>query len=327
MLLQLFICFSGIFICYLLNGIAIESITNIFGERIFTFYIFMVLIPSIFNFLFAKLTIIIQTHTNNYYSQDGKIEQKKNVPKYMYILCSIFMMSSMLCSNAALGYINYPTQLILKSIKPIPVLFCGICFAEKLYSIHRFMSTLIIVVGVTLFMYQQYVLKNSFMLNTEGEHVDISHYSYGWILVFFSLLSDGLLAATQERMRLNYCLDTHVFMYYINVYTSIVLLIVVIISQELLKFITFMKDHPHELIYLFFFGLTSAIGQNFIYYTITNFGPLSCSIITTTRKFFSVLFSVYVFSHGMSLQMWICVFLVFLGLGFDVFIQYKSTTF
>jgi UDP-galactose transporter B1 len=47
------------------------------------------------------------------------------------------------------------------------------------------------------------------------------------------------------------------------------------------------------------------------------FGPLKCSVITTTRKFFTVLGSVFIFNNPMSTKQWIGTFLVFLGLIID----------
>lgn len=41
------------------------------------------------------------------------------------------------------------------------------------------------------------------------------------------------------------------------------------------------------------YSLASAVGQNFIYYMITQFGPLELTAVTTTRKIFTTLYSVF----------------------------------
>ena len=46
---------------------------------------------------------------------------------------------------------------------------------------------------------------------------------------------------------------------------------------------------------------------------ISEFGPLPCSIITTTRKCFTVLASVIFFGNSLSGQQWIGAALVFTG--------------
>ena len=57
--------------------------------------------------------------------------------------------------------------------------------------------------------------------------------------------------------------------------------------------------------------------QNFIFMTVANFGPLTCSIITTTRKFFTILGSVLLFGNSLIARQWFGVICVFAGLTLD----------
>lgn len=50
---------------------------------------------------------------------------------------------------------------------------------------------------------------------------------------------------------------------------------------------------------------------------VTTFGPLACSIATTTRKFFTILASVIVFGHALLYRQWAGTAFVFMGLGLD----------
>lgn len=56
--------------------------------------------------------------------------------------------------------------------------------------------------------------------------------------------------------------------------------------------------------YLLAFSLASAVGQNFIFYTITSFNPLVMTTITTTRKFFTIVFSVIFYGHAIGTRQW-----------------------
>lgn len=51
--------------------------------------------------------------------------------------------------------------------------------------------------------------------------------------------------------------------------------------------------------------------------TVTTFGPLTCSIMTTTRKFFTILGSVIIFGHVITSRQIVGTVLVFIGLGLD----------
>jgi UDP-galactose transporter B1 len=57
-------------------------------------------------------------------------------------------------------------------------------------------------------------------------------------------------------------------------------------------------------VFFFIFEIGSAVGQSFIFYTISNFEPLVCSTVTTTRKIFSVLLSIFVNNHKLDARGW-----------------------
>lgn len=62
----------------------------------------------------------------------------------------------------------------------------------------------------------------------------------------------------------------------------------------------------------------------FIYTMVVNFGSLMCSVVTTTRKFFTVLASLIIFGHAMSTQQVIGTVLVFAGLMADQLLTKKQ---
>lgn len=66
----------------------------------------------------------------------------------------------------------------------------------------------------------------------------------------------------------------------------------------------------------FFFFTRRA--QHFIFVAINSFGSLVNITITTTRKFFGVLLSVFVNKSELRRPQWCAVMLVFLGLGMQV---------
>jgi len=314
MLSKLLICFSGIFISYIVNGYAIEYLTTTFGKKIFTFYLVMILSPSLCNACFG---MVLLTH-----SKENK-DQHDPVPRRFYFLCSFFQMASMIFANAALAYIAYPTQLVMKSSKPIFILAAGLlCMKKGIHHPSRILSTLIIVFGVTGFMYQQYLNKlNKTSSNTEsdvhGESI------FGWSLVCISLFFDALLGFTQDWARCKHTLNTNRMIYNINVYSSLLLIAGILFTNEIQPFIVFFQGNPSVVICLFLIGITGAIGQGFIFYTIAMFGPLTCSIITNVRKFFQIFLSVFMFSHVVTIHMFFFVCVVFSGLMLDVWSQFR----
>jgi len=61
------------------------------------------------------------------------------------------MLGSMGFSNASLGYLNYPTQVIFKCCKLIPVMIGGILIQKKVYKIIDVIAALCMCAGLILF--------------------------------------------------------------------------------------------------------------------------------------------------------------------------------
>jgi UDP-galactose transporter B1 len=65
----------------------------------------------------------------------------------MYAICSLSYLGAMLASNEALQYVSYPTQVLGKSIKPVPVMLLGVLIARKSYPKLKYVCVLMIVTG------------------------------------------------------------------------------------------------------------------------------------------------------------------------------------
>ena len=83
------------------------------------------------------------------------------------------------------------------------------------------------------------------------------------------------------------------------------------------SFLAFCQRHPAVLGQLATFSVASALGQYFIFMCVSEFGPLPCSIATTTRKFFTVLASVIIFGNALTNKQWLGAAFVFTGLILD----------
>lgn len=144
-----------------------------------------------------------------------------------------------------------------------------------------------------------------------------SYLSVGELLLLLSLTMDGLTSAIQERMRVEYKSKSGHMMLNMNLWSVIFSGIVIVISGELFDFIHFLQRYPFTIWHITTFSLAGAFGQYFIFLTVVDFGPLPCSIITTTRKFFTVLGSILIFGNNLSPRQWLSTFIVFSGLFLD----------
>jgi UDP-galactose transporter B1 len=141
----------------------------------------------------------------------------------------------------------------------------------------------------------------------------------GEMLLLFSLACDGFTGAIQERMKSEHQSKPGHMMLQMNLWSTLFLGVGLVVTGELWQFTGFVHRFPFVVWNILSFSLMSALGQLFIFLTVAEFGPLPCSIITTTRKFFTVLVSVLYFGNALSGRQWFGTTLVFTGLSFDSF--------
>ncbi|UJR09108.1 hypothetical protein I4U23_013355 [Adineta vaga] len=294
---KLFVCFLGIFGAYLLFGIVQESIVKgKYGKNDkFTYIISLVFFQCIFNAIVSKVILVIRkTH-------------RDTTPSKMYAFASFTYLFAMLASNYALEFVSYPMQVLGKSVKPVPVMLLGVLVARKRYPLVKYLYVLLIVAGVVLFMYKK---PEKATKATEANAI----IGIGEFLLIVSLAFDGLTGGIQDRIRDSHRVQAYHMMYSMNIWSCLWALIGVVATGEIYGLYNFLTAYPDVITKMFLLGLTGAIGQNFIFLTIEWFGPLTCSIFTTTRKFFTILCSVIIFGNPISTQQMLGTGLVFIGL-------------
>lgn len=221
----------------------------------------------------------------------------------------------MVASNVSLSYVSYPTQVLGKSAKPIPVLILGVLIGGKHYPRIKYLIVLLIVAGVALFFYKDGASAN----NGSQQPKLFNTIGFGETLIIISLVLDGLTGTIQDKLRSAHSVSAYHMMYAVNAFASVYLAASVVLSGELWSVTEFIQRHPSILLNIAVFSIASAIGQNFIFLTVTHFGPLTTSIITTTRKFFTILASVLLFGNPLFYRQWVGVVMVFVGLGIDAY--------
>ncbi|PZC75938.1 hypothetical protein B5X24_HaOG205331 [Helicoverpa armigera] len=304
-----FIVYAGaIFVCYFIYGMLQEKITRgKYGENNekFTCTLSLVLTQCIVNYVFVQLLMLSWK------------KESDSTRKIYYFSSALTYLLGMVCSNMALQWINYPTQVVGKAAKPIPVMILGVLIGHKSYPMKKYLFVLLIVLGVIMFMYKDQGKKSV---------EDSSGLGIGEVLLFLSLTMDGLTGAVQERIKSESSPSAYLMMMNTNWWSSLILSIGVLLSGEIFKFFVFVSTYPEVIIYLVGLAVVGALGQMFIFYMVAEFGPLPCSVVTTTRKFFTVLTSVIIFGNVLLPRQWLGAVLVFSGLFLDMFYSKGKAT-
>ncbi|NXY50362.1 S35B1 protein, partial [Ceuthmochares aereus] len=205
---------------------------------------------------------------------------------WLYAACSLSYLGAMVSSNSALQFVSYPTQVLRRSLKQS--LLLGGCVVRCCCPVGRPYRVLL-------------------------------EAASGWAEPC-SPSTAGIISLPVNGMRIvTWCGQRLIGL---SLGSELMLLILIFLpgilfTGELWEFLSFTERYPSIIYNILLFGLTSALGQSFIFMTVVYFGPLTCSIITTTRKFFTILASVILFANPISALQWVGTVLVFLGLGLD----------
>ncbi|KAA0200199.1 hypothetical protein HAZT_HAZT001260 [Hyalella azteca] len=300
--LKLLLYASAIFILYFYYGILQERITRTqYGENKekFIYSLALVFFQCIVNAFYAKMML-------QFVLQQGEDTTKRSY----YATSALTYLLAMVSSNMALQWVPYPTQVVGKSCKPIPVMIMGVIIGRKVYSLKKYLFIGLIVMGVVLFIYKD-------QQATTAAAAEVSGPGLGELLLLLSLIMDGLTGAVQERMISEHKTKSGYMMLNMNAWSIGYVAFALLVTGEIFAFWAFVQRFPFVLYNMLVFSVCSALGQFFIFLMVSDFGPLPCSITTTTRKFFTVLGSVLIFGNALTIRQWVGTAVVFAGLTLD----------
>lgn len=241
----------------------------------------------------------------------------RGVPFKMFAISGATQVFAKTCTSLSLANgLSFPVATLAKSAKMAPVMAGSLVVGGATYNIREYLQVVAIMGGTAI-------------VNFGGKHHGDESSSKSTILglsyIIGSLIFDGTTAGFQKRLqvetaKLNCKPKPYDFMFWTNLFMGITAILFAILLNEITTGVSFCVNHPHIFIKILQFSLCSAIGQSFIFYTLANFDPLILTTITTTRKIFSVLFSVLVKGGKASLSVtgWLGILIACLGIASEL---------
>ncbi len=95
------------------------------------------------------------------------------------------------------------------------------------------------------------------------------------------------------------------------------------VTSELLSSLTMLTSCPTLCHDLLLFCICAAVGQVLIFVVMQEFGSLVWITISITRKLFTILLSIFMFGHNVSVGQWVGIGCVFVGLSVESGMEYK----
>ncbi|GAA5911042.1 hypothetical protein JCM8208_003966 [Rhodotorula glutinis] len=238
----------------------------------------------------------------------------------------------------ALSHISFPTLLLGKSCKLVPVMLMNILLYRRKFPLHKYLLVALVTVGIYVFMAFKPAKPGKAGSGPESSSL------LGLVLLAVNLVLDGVTNATQDHVFASYrALDGPQMMFFMNLFATVFTFAALVTpyallpavlrpvaaasgahSNELASSLAFVATHPAVKLDILLFGLTGSVGQIFIFVTLSLYGSLTLVTITVTRKMATMLLSVFVFDHKLSKGQWAGVGLVFGAVAMEAVIARRE---
>jgi UDP-galactose transporter B1 len=264
---------------------------------------------SIFQNLFSW---IVATCVNRFvYNQE---KSKMDVKSEITIAFCNF--SSVNLASQSLLYTSFPVQALMKSSKIISILIVSFLIGSAAnHTKSQYFCGFIITTGIVIFNLFQDTSKHASDQGTSW---------IGLLMITGSLFCDGFLGTKQSEVKKKYNPSSWDQMESLNKWAGLMCFAMATVTLQVPEFVGFILKYPAVVKDVVLLALLGTMGQVFIFYTIYAFSPLFLSIVTTTRKFFTVLASIAIYGHVLNIYQWCSIGLVFIGVTIEMLSGDKS---
>ncbi|XP_023018898.2 adenosine 3'-phospho 5'-phosphosulfate transporter 1 [Leptinotarsa decemlineata] len=240
-------------------------------------------------------------------------QPRHRCPLYKYIFCSFSNIMSSWCQYEALKYVSFPHQVLAKASKTIPVMIMGKIISRTKYEYYEYVTAVMLSVGMLFF-----------MVDTGNDRSKSTVTTFSGVLLLCSYISfDSFTSNWQGSLFKQYEVKPLQMMCFVNLFSCIFTAVSLIQQGGFMQSFTFMINFPSFIVDVVLLSLCSAVGQLFIFNTVSTFGPLVFVIISTIRQGFSVLLSCIIYHHKVNAVGIFGLILVFLSILLRVYCSYR----
>merc|ERR1719348_1391724 len=240
-------------------------------------------------------------------------QPKHKAPLYKYSFCSFSNIMSSWCQYEALKFVSFPTQVLAKASKIIPVMVMGKLLSNKKYEYYEYVVAVLISLGMTAFM----------LGNEQGKSSNTDTTISGIIILVGYMAFDSFTSNWQGELFKDYKMSSIQMMAGVNLFSCLLTSVSLLQQGVFYTSLAFMSQYPRFMFDCVVLSICSAVGQLFIYYTVITFGPVVFTIIMTCRQVVSVIISCIVYQHSMAPVAIIGILIIFTALFLKIYCGYK----
>uniref|UniRef100_T1JJM8 Adenosine 3'-phospho 5'-phosphosulfate transporter 1 n=1 Tax=Strigamia maritima TaxID=126957 RepID=T1JJM8_STRMM len=215
------------------------------------------------------------------------VRHNHTMPLYKYSYCSLSNVMSSWCQYEALKYVSFPIQVLTKACKVIPVMAMGKIVSKKTYEYYEYGTALFISVGMTMFLFGS---------TEERQHATETTFA-GLVILFGYIVFDSFTSNWQHALFARYEMSWVQMMCGVNLFSCLFTSVSLLQQGGFVSSFRFMHDCPRFVVDIFVLSICSAVGQMFVFYTISQFGAVVFAYIMTFRQCLAVLLSCLVYKH------------------------------
>ncbi|XP_058792338.1 adenosine 3'-phospho 5'-phosphosulfate transporter 1 [Phymastichus coffea] len=208
------------------------------------------------------------------------------IPLYKYAFCSFSNVLSSWCQYEALKYVSFPTQVLAKASKIIPVMIMGKIVSRSKYEYYEYVTAVLISIGMMMFMFG----------STDHENDGATTFS-GIVLLGAYMTLDSFTSNWQNALFTDYGVSSIQMMCAVNIFSCLLTATSLLQQSSLMYSLTFVTTYPHFVVDCILISIFSTTGQLYIFYTISNFGAVTFIIMMTVRQGFAILLSCLIYHH------------------------------
>ncbi|KAL3979607.1 Ras and EF-hand domain-containing protein [Sarotherodon galilaeus] len=235
-------------------------------------------------------------------------QPRHGAPMYKYSFASLSNILSSWCQYEALKFISFPTQVLAKASKVIPVMLMGKIVSHKSYEYWEYFTAVLISVGVSMFL----------LSSTTDKHPSTVTTFSGVIILIGYIVFDSFTSNWQDNL-FKYKMSSVQMMFGVNLFSCLLTVGSLLEQGAFFESLGFMTRHSEFAFHAVLLSVCSACGQLFIFYTINQFGAAVFTIIMTLRQAFAILLSCFLYGHTVTLVGGFGVAVVFLALFLRVY--------
>lgn len=240
-------------------------------------------------------------------------QPRQKAPLYKYSYSSISNTLSSWCQYEALKFVSFPTQVLAKASKVIPVMLMGKVVSNRTYPWHEYFTAALLSVGVGMFLLAADP--------SPGAHSSTETTFAGAVILIGYMVFDSFTSNWQSELFKVYRVSSIQMMFGVNLFSCMFTIGSLLFRGAFFASLVFLASHAEFALHVLIISVCSAIGQLFIFHTISMFGPIVFTLIMTTRQAISILLSCLVYEHLLAPQALLGVLIVFLALFLRVYIK------